>query len=242
MSALVLTVVYFVSNGDEAKDIKIVQTAKDVSQTAPIGDQEPEKDVDGLPTKAVLEVAFMSEAPDGNWTHPWSNACEETVTLMADRFYAGAKFIGIGEAKSYLQNLFDKEEALLGTNRNSDASEMLQIIDQYAGFKGKIVRNPSLADIKREIAEGRPVITLHYGFDLKNPNIGFSPTLSSYHTVLVIGYDDNRRVFITHDPGDEVHGDGYEYGYSLFMKSLHDYNRSDNKADGPATAIFTSAK
>ncbi len=195
-----------------------------------------------LKEKHILDVAFMSEAPDGNWTQPWSNACEETVTLMADKYYAGAKSIGISEAKAYLINLFDREEELFGTNRNTDARQMMEIITKYTGFKGKIVTDPTQGDIKKEIASGRPVISLHRGFDLKNPNIEFSPTLSSYHTALVVGYDDARSVFITHDPGDEVQGSNHEYKYDLFMKSLHDYNFSDNKADGPATVIFTSAK
>ncbi len=228
MTIIVLVMVYFLSDrGDEVSEAvapEVVNTIK------------TEKD------KVTLDIAFMSEAPDGNWTHPWSNACEETVTLMVDKYYTGQSTIGISEAKSYLVDLFGKEEALFGTNRNADASQMLEIISRYTGFHGEIVRNPTLEDIKREIKEGRPVITLHRGFDLHNPNIEFSPTLSSYHTIVIIGYDDNRKMFITHDPGDEVDGEGHKYSYSVVMNSMHDYNIADNKADGAPTAIFTSPK
>ncbi len=236
MTLIVLVLAYFV--GGDKDEAEVMQVAKDSTPITKPDTTEESK----LKSKFVLDVAFMQEAPDGNWTHPWSNACEETVILMADKYYAGQKSIGISEAKTYLSQMFRREEELFGTNRNADASQMLEIIQKYADFKGKIVTNPALDDIKKEVAAGRPVITLHRGFDLHNPNIEFSPTLSSYHTALVVGYDEDREVFIVHDPGDEYDGAKHEYKYSTFMKSLHDYNIADNKADGPATVIFTSSK
>ncbi|MFA6050637.1 MAG: C39 family peptidase [Candidatus Paceibacterota bacterium] len=224
---------YAKSNKKVALPVPTVNTTAKPVTTEPVGK---------LKSKMTLQVAFMSEAPDGNWTNPWSNACEETVTLMADKYYAGKKSIGISEAKEYLINLFDKEEELFGTNRNSDSKQMLEIISKYANFKGEIKINPTADEIKKEIAAGRPVISLHRGFDLKNPNIEFSPTRSSYHTIIVVGYDDEKQAFITHDPGDEKDGEYLAYGYDLFMDSLHDYNVEDDKTDGPATVIFTSAK
>jgi hypothetical protein len=236
MTLIVLVLAYFVADDKDEAAVKQVEVK------TPEQVEKPSETEGKLKSTHTLDVAFMSEAPDGNWTQPWSNACEETVTLMADKYYAGAKSIGISEAKSYLQNLFAKEEALFGTSRNSDSRQMLEIIEKYTDFKGRIVTNPSLDDIKKEIAAGRPVISLHRGFDLKNSNIEFSPTLSSYHTALVVGYDDDRQIFIVHDPGDEYDGEDHHYSYTLFMNSLHDYNYADNKADGPATVIFTSSK
>ena len=39
-----------------------------------------------MPTED-LEVPFTSQSPDGNWSEPWQNACEETSILMVDNFY-----------------------------------------------------------------------------------------------------------------------------------------------------------
>lgn len=192
--------------------------------------------------KVVLDVAYASEAPEGKWIQPWANACEEATILMVDMYYKGAKDISIPDAKSYLQFLFDREDEMFGTNRNADASQIYIVIDKYADFNGRVVDNPSIEDLKNEIRGGHPIISLHYGFDLKNPNIEFSPTLSSYHTIVIVGFDDDRRVFITHDPGDDVDGAYHEYSYETVMSSMHDYDGERNKADGIPRVIFTSPK
>jgi uncharacterized protein YvpB len=119
----------------------------------------------------------------------------------------------------------------------------MQIADmarRFENFNTEVKENPTIDEIKNEIKAGRPVISLHRGFDLDNPNIGFSPTLSSYHTIVVIGFDDIRGVFLTNDPGDEKSGASHAYAYETFMNSLHDYNAIDNLADGTPTVIFTS--
>lgn len=105
-----------------------------------------------------------------------------------------------------------------------------------------MVDNPTVEDLKAEIRAGRPIISLHYGFDLKNPNIEFSPTLSSYHTIVLVGFNDDKRIFYSHDPGDAVDGAYHEYSYETVMNSMHDYDGERNKADGMPRVIFTSLK
>jgi hypothetical protein len=188
----------------------------------------------------VLTVPYVSEAPEGIWKQPWANSCEEASVMMVDEFYRGKKSVSVSEAKAYLLNLIAKEEARYESSRNADAMQIADMSIRFADFNAEVKDNPTIDEIKAEIKAGRPVISLHRGFDLKNPNIEFSPTLSSYHTIVVIGFDDARKVFITNDPGDEKAGASHEYGYDLFMNSLHDYNAADNKADGTPTVIFTS--
>lgn len=197
-----------------------------------------EKDVE----KITLTVPYVSEAPEGIWSQPWANACEEASIMMIDQYYAGKKSVSVSEAKAYLQNLFDKEEILYNSSRNADSEEINKLAQDYTSFIGSIKRNPSLDEIKKEITEGRPVLSLHRGFDLKNPNIEFSPTLSSYHTMVVVGFDNDKKMFIVHDPGDEKYGEKHWYSYSVFMDSLHDYDEARNKADGIPTVIFTLPK
>lgn len=193
-------------------------------------------------SKVILPVAFASEAPEGKWVQPWANACEEATILMAEKFYTGATSISVDTAKTYLEFLFDKEIMLFGTNRNADAFQIAEVIEKYADFKGRIVRNPTLEDLKKEIREGRPIISLHRGFDLHNDNIGFSPIKSSYHTIVLVGFDDDKKIFYAHDPGDEFDGENHVYSYDTIMNSMHDYNSRDDKADGEPTVIFTSSK
>jgi uncharacterized protein YvpB len=198
---------------------------------------------DSLKAKiTLLGVPYVSEAPEGNWTGDWVNACEEATIAMVDGFYKNKSTISILEAKTTLQRLFDEQNILYGNSKNADAKQILELITRYASFKAKIKENPTIDELKNEIDSGRPVISLHRGFDLSNPNIPFSPIKSSYHTIVLLGYDDANRQFITHDPGDDKDGENHKYSYSAFMNSLHNYNSKDDKTDGVPTVIFTGEK
>jgi len=191
---------------------------------------------------AVLPVLYISEAPSGNWSGPWKNACEEASIAMVDYYYRGRTSVSIPEAEAYMTTLFEKQNSLYGSNANSDAVQFKYLIDNFTSFNAQIIRNPTINQIKDQIDQKRPVISLHYGFALENPNIPFLRTGSSYHTMVIIGYDDAKGQFIVNDDGDTKAGAGHRYGYELFMNSLHDYNYADGKADGPATVLFTAPK
>ena len=188
-----------------------------------------------------LNVPYVSEAPDNLWIGPWKNACEEASVTMVEKYYKGEKTVNITEAKNFMQNLFDVQDKLYGSNANSDVVRTNFLVNNYSSFKGVIKSDPTIDDIKKQLDGGYPVIAFHNGFDLKNPNIPFLPTGSAYHSTVVEGYDDVSKEFIVDDPGDEIQGTGHRYGYDLYMNSLHDYNYSDKKADGPARVIFTSS-
>ncbi len=191
--------------------------------------------------KVFLNVPYVSEAPDNLWVGPWKNACEEASVTMVEKYYKGEKTVNLAEAKSFMQNLFDVQDKLYGSNANSDAKRTNFLVNNYSSFKGVVKLNPTIDDIKKQLDGGNPVIAFHNGFDLKNPNIPFLPTGSAYHSTVIDGYDDVSKEFIVDDPGDEIQGTSHRYGYNLYMNSLHDYNYGDQKADGPARVIFTSS-
>ena len=163
---------------------------------------------------SVLDVPFVSEAPENIWKGSWVNACEEASIMMVDEYYKGNISVSTSTAKTYLSNLFTVQKKLYGSDANSDSVRIKKMIDENTEFKAEIVINPTIEDIKNEIKAGRPIISLHRGFDLKNPNIPFLPTGSSYHTVVVVGYDDLNKSFVVHDPGDQYSGANYTYTYS----------------------------
>lgn len=191
-------------------------------------------------SKIILEVPYISEAPGGNFSGPWRNACEEASITMVEKYYLGEKSVSVKEAENFMTMLFEKADELYGSNKNTDAAQTAEIINNYSSYRAVVITDPAIEEIKNELAQNRPVISLHRDFDLKNKNIRFAPTLSSYHMMVIIGYDDETREFITNDPGDLKEGAGHRYGYDLFMASLHDYDHATEKADGPARVIFTS--
>ena len=159
---------------------------------------------------------------------------------MVDKYYRREPINNLAATKRFMQSLFDVQDRLYGSNDNSDAERTAYLINNHSSFTGVVRWNPTITQIKQELNAGRPAISLHRGFDLHNPNIPFLPTGSSYHTLVLIGFDEETRQFITNDPGDEVAGNQRRYDYQVLMNSLHDYNYATNKADGPPKVIFTS--
>ena len=192
-------------------------------------------------TQAIVElsVPFTSEIPNGAWVGPWKNACEEAAMTMVDQFYSGKNEMSKTMAIQLMTPLINVENKVLGYNANTDAEEIAKIMNNYTSAGAKVVDNPTLTQIKNELDNKRPVITLHYGFGLHNPVIPFLPSGSSYHTMVLIGYNDNTQEFIVNDPGNEKGGLDYHYKYDTILTTLHDFSHKTGKADGPARAIFT---
>ncbi len=194
--------------------------------------------------KVVLSVPYINESPDNSWTGPWKNACEEASITMVDKYFSGLSSVSIEAAKKEMSMLFDVQNKLWGGNANSDAARTARLINENTVANAIIIEQPTIEQIKKELQGKRPVITPLYGFDLHNPNIPFvpAPRGTSYHMLVVIGYDDSTKEFITNDTGDTKAGPAHRYGYDLFMNAIHDYSFVTKQADGPARAIFTYPK
>jgi len=192
------------------------------------------------PSKFVLDVPYINEAPDGNFSGNWKNACEEASMTMIEKYYAGQKTVGIMEAMSFMQNLFDIEDRLYGSNDDTDTVRTARLMNDYLSYSAIIKDNPTIEEIKKQLLKKRPVMSFHYGYDLHNSNIPFAVHGTYYHTMVIVGYDDTTKEFITHDDGDQKFGANHRYGYNLFMNSLHDYNFALNKTNGPSRVIFTN--
>lgn len=193
-------------------------------------------------TDIVLPVPYVSEAPEGIWKGTWINGCEEASITMVEKYYKMQDTVSVADAKEFMLMLFEAQNKLYGSNANSDAERTNKIINDYTGYNGAVIDNPTTDDIKKELQEGRPVISFHRGFDLKNKNIPFLATGSSFHVLVIVGYDDITGEFITQDNGDPVSGVHHRYEYSLFMNSIHDYNFKRKLADDVPRVIFTSNK
>lgn len=192
----------------------------------------------------ILPVPFTSEAPDGLMIGNWKNACEEASIVMIDQFYAGntVKKLPITQAKKLMSRYFTIANKIFGGNANEDAKQIAQLMNQYStSSAARIVKNPTLDQIKNELAGGRPVIALLYGKGL-NSRIDFLAGGSYYHTFVIIGYDDNTNEFIVNDDGDLKLGLDLRYKYDTILGALHDYSYTTQRTDGPPTVIFTSQR
>lgn len=191
-----------------------------------------------------LAVPYLSQMPDDQLVKPWSKACEEASIAMIEEFYLKneALFLDKAAGKKRMSQLFAWEDKNFGYNDDTDASSTARIINEYSSFNATLKQNPTLEEIKNELKNNRPVISLHYGPGLNNPYLHFSKEGPGYHVIVLKGYDNEKKEFIAHDPGThEYSGDNYRYSYETIMSSLHGYDVKTKKAEnGIPVVLFTS--
>lgn len=190
----------------------------------------------------LLKVPYTSEIPNGSWTKPWNNACEEASIVMVKGYYFGYEATTKQIAMDDMSPLFKIEDKLFGSNADSDATRTAKLINDYTDFTATIKENPTLDQIKNELTNGRPVIAMLYAKDLSNPNHRWRAGGSYYHVLVLVGFDDKTNEFITNDSGDPVTGANYRYKYEAIMTGLHDFNYKTKHADGPPRVLFTDSK
>jgi len=191
----------------------------------------------------TLPVPFTSQIPNGSWSKPWNNACEEASIIMTEGYYYGySDIIPKKIAIDNIGSLFKIEDRVFGFNADTDAAHTALLINKYTDFSAKIVDNPSLDQIKNQIDIGRPVISFHYAKNLENKNHRWRTGSSYYHVMVLVGYDDFKQNFLVHDSGDPNTGNFYQYSYKGIMESLKDFNYKTKKASGVPRVLFTDSK
>lgn len=183
----------------------------------------------------TLAVPFTSQAPVGNWSQPWQDACEETALIMVDYFYTNKTFTVAKAQKSILETIKIKEK-YIGKSLDESAQTVTNLINNFFPFEALMQENPTIEQIKLEIDNGYPVIILAHGKYLRNPN--FKNGGPDYHSLVISGYDDEKKEFITQEPGTRK-GLDFRYSYDTIMDAIHDYLPDGQTKHGAKIAIFT---
>lgn len=182
-----------------------------------------------------LNVPFTPQAPRADWRQPWFDACEETTIAMVDRYYRGETFLSVDNAADNILHAWLLKELLYGPSYDEPAEKIAGIINAYYPWEAYVVDNPSIEQIKVEIDDAKPVIAVVSGKELYNPY--FRDGGPPFHTVVISGYDDEREVFITQEPGTR-RGEDFEYSYDLLMAAMHDFVPGAIRT-APPRAVFT---
>lgn len=179
-----------------------------------------------------LKMSFSSQAPEGNWNEPWYNDCEEVSIAMVDSFYNN-RILTPAVAKKEILRIIGIKEKAYGFSLDENTDEMVNIINNFLNWKARVAEAPTIADIKKEIDAGHPVIMPTDGRKLNNRYY----TTSEYHAFVISGYDDAKKMFIVQDAGT-YRGHDYQYSYAVVMNAMHDYD-SVALEKGRRVAIFT---
>lgn len=169
-----------------------------------------------LPSRASLSVPFTVQAPFADWNDPYQEACEEAALLMVHSFLSGS---GLSKQQANEQLLaIIAWETANGYPEDITLEQLAAIAEDYYGHSSTIIDDPTVEDIKLQIAQGNPVIVPTAGRLLSNPY--FSGEGPWYHMLVITGYDGRR--FITNDPGTR-RGEGYKYPYDVLLRAIHDW-------------------
>jgi hypothetical protein len=187
-----------------------------------------------IPNKINLAVPFTTQAPFAVWEQPYEDGCEEASSAMVEWYYQKKQFTSKALADAELQRLFAWEDATFGTNKDNNAEQTARMIREFYGRKKVVVKtNITAADIRAELASGRPVIVPAYGKALKNPNFKNGGPL--YHMLVIKGYIGDTH-FITNDPGTR-NGADYTYTTQTLIGALHDWNNGDVQHGTPTMIV-----
>ncbi|MFA6522726.1 MAG: C39 family peptidase, partial [Patescibacteria group bacterium] len=204
---------------------------------APVAPETPlEPSGAGIPVAFQLAVPFTSQAPTGNWDMPYQESCEEVASYMVAMYYAG---VPAGQIESEVANtailaMVADETAYLGFYLDTTAQETARWIEHYFDLKTTIIENPTVDQLKAEIAAGHPVLVPTAGRELGNPF--YSGDGPVYHFLVLKGYMDGS--FITNDSGTR-HGESYVYSEQTIMDAMGDWNDGD-PANGAKRVIIAT--
>lgn len=191
--------------------------AENTNNQSPISNRQ-------LPAEFNLAVPFTVQAPHANWDLPYKETCEEASALMVHFFYEGKQFRNADHADAEILKIVDFQNDRYGDYRDTTADETAQLIRDAWGYdRVDVVTDPTIEDIKREVAAGRPVILPAAGRQLGNPY--FTPPGPLYHMLVVRGWTKDGRL-ITNDPGTR-RGEEYLYDPDVLLNAVHDWNEGD---------------
>jgi hypothetical protein len=176
-----------------------------------------------VPAEFNLPVPFTTQAPWSDWGQPYQDACEEAAVLNVHYFYEGKSFTK-EIANQEILDFVDFENSYLGFYRSTTVAELVDVTKEYLGYERiDIIDDPSVADIKVQVAAGRPVIVPAAGRELGNPY--FTQPGPVYHMYVIRGYDDTK--FYTNDIG-VGRGENYAYDIEVVMTSISDWDGRGN--------------
>ena len=173
-----------------------------------------------LPARVSHAVPFSPQAPFGNWSQPYQDACEEASVAMAMAWVRGEASLPPERARDEILDAVAFEDYNFGYHRDTALRETAKLITHLYGYPNiSIAYDISTQDIKRELAVGNIAIVPASGLVLQNPHYTVPP---AYHMVVVTGYDDAAGAFIVNDPGTK-RGAGWRYSYQTLERAIHDW-------------------
>lgn len=188
-----------------------------------------------LPAKTNIDVPFTSQAPAGNWSEPWQNACEETSIYMISSFYENDP-IKRDEAIKKIREILKVKNETFKVSQDESLQTIADLIKTLGlPWVAELHLDPTAEELKAELANTRPIIVPVFAPSLRSAT--YSGGGPDYHVMVLTGYDEKAGVFIVNDPGS-ASGKGLRFPVKTVMNAIHDLDSKNYKA-GQKAVLYT---
>lgn len=170
----------------------------------------------------IESVPFTTQAPFGDWQDQrQQDGCEESSALMAVKW---ANNESLSQQES-LEKIIGASDYLLkeyGEYRDISSEDTVNWIlkDYFSYDKVAVKYDIKIEDIIYELNQGNLIIAPMNGQIMHNPY--FTPPGPPRHMIVIRGYDKEKDIFITNDPGTR-HGENYKYNTQILFEAIRDY-------------------
>jgi hypothetical protein len=93
-----------------------------------------------------LEAPFYSQAPMGDWSYPWQEACEEASILLAANVYWKHKWTR-EEFNAEILKMVEWQKEKFGSYLDTSVAQTAQIVNEYLKLKTITHEDPSYEDV-----------------------------------------------------------------------------------------------
>lgn len=170
------------------------------------------------PQQILHDVPFFAQAPMGDWNQPWQDACEE-ASIILGAYWLKNKPLTKQKFIQEIQYLVQLQNTMFGSYVDTTIDQTKTMYDRYYGiWTTSIIDQPSIQDLKEQLAQWHLIVAPFAGKKLWNPY--YSNGWPRYHMMLIVGYDETH--FITHDVGTR-HGQNFRYTHHVIIDALHDF-------------------
>lgn len=188
-----------------------------------------------------LAVPFFSQAPRGDWSLPWQEACEEASAILVDAFWRGDA-LSVDAMERNINAAVAWQQSNFGYYQHTTAAQTATMLRELYGYRRVDVEyGVGVPRIAEHIRAGRPVIVPLAGRELGNPY--YTAPGPIYHMMVVKGIAENGDV-ITNDVGTR-HGRNLTYAPAVFEAAMHDVPTGGDRwpeGSDPVTYLDTGAK
>ncbi len=169
------------------------------------------------PTSVNLDVQFFSQAPRGDWSLPWQEACEEASAILVGAYWTNEK-LTLATMEQHILDAVAWQKDHFGFYQHTTAQQTADMLKALYGLEVRVEYDIDTERIAEHVRAGRPVIVPLAGRLLGNPY--YTSPGPVYHMLVVRGVTADGDI-ITNDVGTR-RGQNFTYRPDVFLNAMHD--------------------